>query len=178
MADDLREDISAARSKMRVKFGGGREIKKLLDHLWEGETVYRMTTGFYGNGTGLLVLTDRRLLFVKDGVMSKTTEDFPLSKVSSIQWLSGMAMGNIVVFASGNKAEVKNVQKDDGKEIVDRIRARLAPGETSVAPTAPAAEPAGPDLIDQIKRLGALHSAGVLSDEEFSSKKAELLARM
>ena len=69
MAETLRPDIAAARSKMRVKLGGGREIKRLTEHLWEGEAVERMTTGSYGNGTGLIVLTDRRLLFVQDGVM-------------------------------------------------------------------------------------------------------------
>src|SRR4051794_9418680 len=92
---DPRPDIAAARARMRVKFGAGREIKRLTDHLWEGETVDRMTTGTYGKGTGLVVLTDRRLLFVQDGVISKTTEDFPMDKVSSVQWTSGMMMGSI-----------------------------------------------------------------------------------
>jgi hypothetical protein len=34
------------------------------------------------------------------------------------------------------------------------------------------------DPIDQLKRLAELRDAGVLSDEEFETKKAELLARM
>lgn len=37
---------------MRIRFGGGREVKKLVEHLWEGETVERMTTGTYGKGQG------------------------------------------------------------------------------------------------------------------------------
>lgn len=104
MADELRDDIAAARSKMRVK-GGGREMKKLVECLWDGEVVARMTTGYYGNGTGLLVLTDRRLLFVKDGMMAKTTEDFPLSKVSSIQWSSGMVLGTIISLRAGTRPQ-------------------------------------------------------------------------
>lgn len=40
------------------------------------------------------MLTDRRLLFVQDGLTSKTTEDFPMDKVSSVQWSSGMLVGN------------------------------------------------------------------------------------
>jgi len=118
MADDaLRQDIAAAKSKMRVKIGAGREIKRLAGYLWEGEAVEQMTTGTYGKGTGLVVLTDRRLLFVQDGMMSKTTEDFPIDKVSSVQWTSGLVMGEIIIFASGNKSDIKNVNKDDGKEI-------------------------------------------------------------
>jgi len=35
------------------------------------------------------------------------------------------------------------------------------------------------DLIaDQIRRLSKLHEEGILTDEEFSSKKQELLARL
>jgi uncharacterized membrane protein YeaQ/YmgE (transglycosylase-associated protein family) len=33
-------------------------------------------------------------------------------------------------------------------------------------------------LPDQLRKLGELHDAGVLTDEEFETKKAELLARM
>ncbi len=173
--DELRPDIEAAKKQMRVKLGGGREIKKLAGYLWEGETVERMTTGAYGKGTGLVVMTDRRLLFVQDGVMSKSTEDFPYSKVSSVSWNSGMMLGTIVVFASGNKAEIKNVNKDDGKEIVDRLRERLAdsPAASSAGPA-----PAQADVMGQLKQLGELKAAGVLSQEEFDAKKAELLSRL
>jgi hypothetical protein len=34
------------------------------------------------------------------------------------------------------------------------------------------------DVIGLIKKLGDLHSAGLLTDEEFSNKKAELLAKI
>ncbi len=70
-------------------------------------------------------MTDRRLLFVQDGVMSKSTEDFPYSKLSSVQWNSGMLLGTLTVFASGNRAEIKNMQKDDGKEMADALRAAV-----------------------------------------------------
>lgn len=134
-----------------------------------------MTTGTYGNGTGLIVLTDRRLLFVQDGVMSKRSEDFPLDKVSSVQWGSGLMLGAITIFASGNKTEIKNVNKDDGKEIVDRVRGRL----TAPKPEPPtAAGAAQPDIIGQIKQLAGLKDAGVLSQDEFEAKKAELLRRL
>jgi len=64
-SDELRPDIAAAKERMRTKLGAGKEIKKLLEHLHEGETVHTMLMGSYGRGQGLLVLTDRRLLFVR-----------------------------------------------------------------------------------------------------------------
>jgi hypothetical protein len=43
------------------------------------------------------------------------------------------------------------------------------------APVAPA--PSGEDsVIDQLERLGQLHSSGVLTDAEFSAEKAKLLS--
>lgn len=171
---DLRDDIAAAKTKMRVKLGAGREIKRLHDYLWEGETVEQMTTGMYGKGNGLVVLTDRRLLFVQDGVLSKTTEDFPIDKVSSVQWTSGMLTGDIVIFASGNKSQIKSVNKDDGRQMVDRIRHRLS--APSAAPTTALAAVAGP--IEQLKKLGELRDANILTQEEFETKKAELLSRV
>lgn len=171
--DELRPDIQAAKDRMSTKLGGGREIKRLTEHLWEGEQVLRMTTGAYGKGTGLVVMTDRRLMFVQDGIMSKSTEDFPYSKISSVSWNSGLALGTIVVFASGNKAEIKNVAKGDGKAIVDALRERLADSPTGAAPG-----PAAPDVMAQLKQLGELKDAGILSPEEFDAKKQDLLSRL
>jgi hypothetical protein len=180
MADDMRPDIAAAKSRMNMTIGSKREMKRLPEHLWEGETVAQMTGGSYGNGTGLIVLTDRRLFFFQDGVMSKKSEDFPFTKISSVQWSSGLMFGSIVIFASGNKAEISNVDKKDGKAMVDTVRGMLSAVEQS-APTPATASPASApavSLIDQIRQLGELWDAGIVTPEEFEAKKAELLSRI
>jgi len=43
---------------------------------------------------------------------------------------------------------------------------------------APAAEPAAeaPDMMEQLKQLGELHTSGVLTDAEFEAQKAKILA--
>ena len=176
--EELRPDIAAAKDKMRVKFGAGREIKRLTGHLWEGEIVDQMTTGAYGKGTGLVVLTDRRLLFVQDGIMSNTTEDFPMDKVSSVQWSSGMVMGSVTIFASGNKSEIKNVNKDDGKEMVDKIRHRISAPASPAPPPSTTTDVLQADPMEQLKKLAELRDAGVVTPEEFETKKAELLGRL
>jgi hypothetical protein len=43
---------------------------------------------------------------------------------------------------------------------------------------APAAVAAQPDVVAQITKLASLHDAGILTDEEFAAKKAELLERL
>jgi phosphoglycolate phosphatase-like HAD superfamily hydrolase len=39
----------------------------------------------------------------------------------------------------------------------------------------PPPEPEGPDPIEQLKQLGALHEQGILTDEEFAAQKAKIL---
>ncbi|MEZ5960608.1 MAG: SHOCT domain-containing protein [Hyphomonadaceae bacterium] len=56
-----------------------------------------------------------------------------------------------------------------------------APVPTSAPAPAPAPAPAGGDaaaIMEQIKQLGALRDAGVLTADEFEAKKAELLKRI
>lgn len=64
------------------------------------------------------------------------------------------------------------MNSEDGKEMVDVLRARLS--VPKVEPLA-AAGTAHTDIIAQIKQLGELKEAGVLSQEEFEAEKAELL---
>jgi len=181
--ENFRPDIEAAKGRMTTKFGGRRELKKLQDHVWPTETVERMVTGSYGGGMGLLVMTDKRLIFLKEGMMSSTLEDFPFDKISSIQWSSGMLTGKITIYLSGNKGEINNVDKTDGKAIADNVRSRISSlGETSPPPLSRPPEPSGPmstaTHLELLQQLQQMHEAGLLSDDEYSTKKAEILGRM
>ena len=177
MGDDLRDDIQAAKDRMRVKFGGRRELKRLEQHLWPNERVNEITTGTYGGGQGLIVLTTLRLLFFREGWVGKNSEDFPIDKVSSVGFKSGMLTGTVTVFASGNKAEITGVYKQDGKRIVDNMRARLMDrGEDPDTDATEAGVPSGKDdPMEKLRKLGELRDAGIVTDEEFVSKKKQLL---
>ncbi|GAA2127029.1 PH domain-containing protein [Actinomadura napierensis] len=199
MADQpsLRPDIQAAADRMDNKVGAKREIRKLIEYLWEGEEVRHMTAGYYGGGTGLVVMTDRRLFFVKDGWTNKRTTDFPYDKISSVEWRSGMLTGTLTVFASGNKTEIGNMSKATGKVMADTIRERLASGPryapgtqappapqpitpppAPVAPAPPTQSSSQDDVFAALEKLGKLREAGVVTPEEFEAKKKELLDRI
>lgn len=53
--------------------------------------------------------------------------------------------------------------------------APVAAAPVAAAPAAPAAGGLTDDLIDQLKKLGELRDAGILTDEEFQAKKTQLL---
>lgn len=166
VGDDLRPDIAAAAARMRLTSGGERELRGLEWVLRDDETVERMATGMYGRRVGLLALTDRRLLFLRRGRLSQTIEDHPVDRITSIQWHTAVLSGTLTVYTAGRRAVITNVQKDDGRDLADSLRALLT------------RRAAADDVIERIRRLGELHDAGVLTDEEFAAKKAELLRRL
>jgi len=57
------------------------------------------------------------------------------------------------------------------------IKARSAPTSPPSEPSLVAAQPTS-DIFAALEKLGDLHGKGILSDEEFASKKAELLSRL
>lgn len=170
---DLRPDIEAAAALLPVKLGAGRELRKLPEHLWEGEHVEMLVVGSYGGGQGLLALTDRRLLFVKEGLIGSKSEDFPLSKISSIQLNKGLLLGKITIFTSGNKADIDNVDKARGQALVDKVRNLISSATPAIPSVATGLSP-----IEQLEKLAALHSSGILTAEEFEEKKKVLLQQM
>jgi hypothetical protein len=49
---------------------------------------------------------------------------------------------------------------------------------SSTSSTARAARAPGVDVTDQLRKLGDLHQAGIVTDEGFTKKNAELLDRL
>lgn len=177
-SENLRDDIARAKSLMQTRLGTGRELKKLESYLWEGERVELLSGGLYGPGSGIVALTDRRLLFIKDGWTKQIVEDFPIEKISSVQW-SASILGSLTVFTSGNKAEIKQMDRKDGKAIADAIRQRLSSPAPAVTPSPIPSEPASStDVYEQLRQLGALRDSGIVTPDEFEAKKRELLARI
>jgi hypothetical protein len=164
------------------KFVGRREVKELPNILWDDEEVLDLVQGFYNNGTGVLVATQKRLLFVDKGMLGGLkVEDFPLDKISSLQYSVGLLLGEITVFTSGNKAIIKNVDKVQTRTFAEGVRARIesraAAAKASAAPQGqPAAHASSAgEFIDELAKLGALKAEGLLSEEEFAAAKKRLL---
>jgi hypothetical protein len=56
-------------------------------------------------------------------------------------------------------------------------RASSAPASPPAQPSSVATQPPS-DIFAALEKLGELHDKGILSDEEFASKKAEFLSRL
>lgn len=161
------------------KFLGRREIKELPKILWEDELPEKIIQGLYNNGNGILVATNKRLIFIDKGMFSLKVEDFPYDKITSIQYSTGMMFGGMDIFCSGNKAEIKRVAKDQVKSFADYVRARITKASTHAnmpEPTpAPQSTSNDDDFIAKLERLAKLKEQGILTEDEFLVQKMKIL---
>jgi hypothetical protein len=117
------------------------------------------------------------------GMLAGGPEDvevIPMKSVSSVQARRGAWYHDVTVFASGNTI-VFSVDAADAEKLRGLIMDQVLGGSAHPAPPAAPAAPApasGDVLIEQIKKLGELRDAGILTPEEFESKKADLLGRL
>jgi len=171
VVDDRQAVIDKLAKESKLGMGTGGEVKELSKILWTDEQPMKIARGTYNGGNGILVATDRRLIFIDKGLIGLKTEDFAYDKISSIQMKTGMVFGEIEIDAAGNRSKIQNMDKKIARELADWIRNHIGAAARSVAPpTAAAADP-----IEQIARLAKLKDAGAITEEEFSAKKKQLL---
>lgn len=181
MPEDMRPDIAAAWNKVSNKMGKKRDIKKLPEYLNGDETVLAMAGGMIASNNGLLVATDRRALFVSEGVINHSFEDFPYNRITTVTSSRGMLMGKIVLHTAGAARVVEQVAKGEAEAVAAVIRERIASAtqRRAAAPPAqsamPSSSPAG--LASELRELALLRDEGVLTAEEFEMQKTKLLGR-
>jgi hypothetical protein len=96
--------------------------------------------------------------------------------------LVGMAARTAVVAgtATAVAGHVHEKQYEKAEAKADAAQAQAAQAAPPPPDPAPAAAPAPAggeeSVLDQIERLGQLHSQGLLTDDEFASMKAKILA--
>jgi hypothetical protein len=165
-----------ASKKLQMKMGVRKELKRLPHHLNDGEQVINLSSGMYDGKQGLIVLTDQRVIFTSEGVGSSRLEDFPYSRISSVQTSTGMTFGELTIYVSGNKAQIKQLIKDRAPEIGDYIRGRISdsagapPQVAATPPPAPSSDP-----TDELRKFAALRDEGIISEDEFQAKKRQVL---
>ena len=161
-------------------------------------------TGF---GAGKYKLTAHYLFFEK-GALRTDAQQVPISGVLDVDVIQSMTqkargVGNIRVHIQ-RPTGVEIVMLEDipdfreGQTFDQRDGARRTPCDPTqrhaqthryegVAPmpqaaaapvTATAPAPQAADPLEQLRKLGELRDAGVLSEEEFAAKKADILSRM
>ncbi len=154
--------------------------------------------GMSGSTKAILGVATAGLSLAATGVRGRgETEMIPIKSLTSVTTSRDKFQWKVTLIASGNTIEMR-VSKDEAAQLKDTLtrlmlgthpsqQASAAPaGQAATRPLAPPPPPpatpppiADHDVVlDQIRKLSELHSAGVLSDVEFESKKHELLGRL
>ncbi|MEU6557112.1 SHOCT domain-containing protein [Streptomyces sp. NPDC046915] len=136
----------------------------------------KLTAGLLTGGMSLLATG------VRDSKAG--TEMIPVKNISSVVTKrDGLMYTKVVVVASGNTIDFR-VPHESAPGIksllTDLVLGNVpAPGHTPPPPAQPSApsSQAG-SAVEQLQQLAQLRDAGILTEEEFATKKAEILARM
>ena len=168
-ANDRREEWS------RKKHDKARE--KLLKKGFNLDGCLMLDDSFDDGAFEFLLVFPDRVEYVNDGKLSvigkrgKGVEVIPISKISSVSTKKKLVFELIQITTSGQVIEFQSDPYNAPK-----LKSKIL--ELMNATTSEVADPPMSDPSEQLIKLADLHRAGVITDEEFSAKKAELLKRI
>jgi hypothetical protein len=119
-------------------------VKTLPEVLTSDESVQALAVAQHDGAMGVLVLTDRRVLFRAHGWAGQRLVIHALGEIADVRWVPGLAQGTMTLTVGGWSTEFRNMDKRDGQALADRlqqwrqyIHAQL--GGFTAHPTQPAA---------------------------------------
>ncbi len=134
------------------------------------------------------VVTDDRVIF-RTGVMAKRGVEIPMERINNINFHQGVwerviGAGDLDIESAGKEGQshFDDVWHPDGvqQELYRQMEAnakKRASWSTPAVNAAPAPA-AAPTVPEQLQQLADLRDRGVITAEEFETKKAQLLERM
>ncbi len=141
--------------------------------------------------THFVLTTDR--LITRSGVIAKQSKEIPLERINDVAFSQSildrlLGAGDLLIESAGERGQgrIQNVrhpervqlmiyeesEKNNNRMQTHAVRASMGREGT---PTHPMMEPSIPE---QLEALARLRDQGVITDEEFEAKKADLLNRM
>jgi Short C-terminal domain/Bacterial PH domain len=176
--ESLRPDLATAAGRLGRRLGDPRDLGAMAGSLGAGETVRFLAKGSFQNSSGMVLLTDARLLFFFSGVVQPGLE-VHLGAIGSVSTSSGLSTGQVTCDVAGEEKPVvlARIVKADVEPLVHAIRLAVeaAPAVPAATGTTPAATI---DPFEALAKLAALKDSGVLTEEEFTAKKQQLLDRL
>ena len=167
------------------------KVEKLVEqaqpHLEPGEIVVAAVMGTYetkilGSDSlraGVMLATGQRIIFYAKKFGGYDLESFAYGNISSYEQSKSMMGHQISFFASGNKVNLKWINDLASVEAFTReFKARIGTKEPLTVPAQAPATTSSDAVFEQLRQLGQLCDAGIVTTEEFEAKKGELLARL
>lgn len=153
-----------------------KEIKELPSILSDGETVKKVVRGSCEHRTGILVATNKRLIFIDKGVIfGLGIEDLTYDRIISIQYKIDLEFGTITISSSENKIQIEQVDKEQAVSFAKFVRERSAKYRKHASNNMRSNLNVSLTVANQIKKLTDLRDAGLLTDEELLMHEQKIL---
>ncbi|MEK4565173.1 PH domain-containing protein [Alkalihalobacillus sp. FSL R5-0424] len=159
-------------------FGTKKEIKELPNLLAADEVINYATSGFLDGNTWLIVSTNKRVLFVDKGlVYGIKTKEVALNKINSIAQKRGLMFGEIHIWDGADKFHIKQCMKETVQPFIEATNKAIDQLSSNQAVAATVTTQVNEQSnFSKIKELKELLDMGAISEEEFQTQKAKLLA--
>lgn len=152
--------------------------KNLSKHLFDDESISATVEGSFETEflnsktykTGILSLTNKRILFYAKKLFGEMLESFPLESISSLETSKGLTGRKISFFASGNRVKLKWIQRGEIDLFVRQSQMMIGKKPTSGIEEKPS--------LDQIEKLADLLKQGAITQADYDSKKQDILSRI
>jgi hypothetical protein len=143
------------------------KIGTLLAILKEDEDVLDLVLAMHGSCEGVLIATQRRLVFIDQALANESTvEEFHLNSVSLVHRKAGLTGDSIRIFMGGcSKAEFTNVEMDVAQSFAECVSKR-ATGRERFDPA---------DELEHLEWLEALYDSGALGTQEYEDRRRPVL---
>ena len=122
--NNVRGDIAAAASRMKVVFGTRSAMKHLVHSLETGENVREMVACLFAGANGLLVLTDRRVLALRDDYSRYSMKAAALEEITLIDYGPRVHDG-FAVFTDAGRVAVRKMNREDSDRLVETLTQTL-----------------------------------------------------
>lgn len=180
--------IASRSASIDASRGGGRVAGQGLD----GAVLVAKGAG------GRITLYEDRIKIKHEGLVGLTKglykgdKEIPIDQITAIQWRNPSAVfaGHIQFTIMGGSSDSKAGSTDENSMMFNgpavpeferlklEVERRMAVYRQARLSGHAAAAPVAPDFADQIRKLSELRDAGILTEDEFTTKKADLLSRM
>jgi len=151
--------------------------------LWDNEVITGSIKGFAtkkakaidGVMQGRVILTNERVCYYRKGLLGDEMESIALGEVKSIETDSSLGVRTLNLFSAHNKLSVMTYQKAD---VFDSFSEAIEKAMHAARTVPPSMAPANESPAERLKALAELKDSGILTQDEFDAKRAEILTQL
>ena len=151
-------------------FGTKKEVKVLPELLDDSEVVVYATSGFVDKGTVLIVVTEKRLIFVNRGLIYGTDfKEIPFDHINAVSYSKGIMFAKISITNGADTTVIDSVAKETAPIFVDKLKKAISEVNQTTS------NGSFDNSINDLRNLKQLLDDGIITQDDFDAKKKQIL---